>query len=97
MGIYIKDYKIPNGECEHSILDFENMTAFAAFGDRKHYKLVEVTEPHGRLIDADALFKTSGVTIEITGKENAVAVTQALDSVYQDIEDAPTVIEAEGE
>lgn len=50
MGIYIKGYKIPNGECEHLVLDFENMTAFAAFGDRKHYELIEVTEPQGDVI-----------------------------------------------
>lgn len=63
----------------------------------KEFDVVEVLEPHGRLIDADELLNTSGVTINITGKENAMIVTQALDSIYQDIEDAPTVIEAEGE
>lgn len=88
MGIYIKDYKIPSGECEHLILDFESMTAFAAFGDRKHYKLVEVTEPHKRLIDADVLARK---IVESNYGVDFINKTMAL------IMDTPTVIEAEGE
>ena len=57
--------------------------------------LVNIDEPHGRLIDADTLIKASGVTILVTGENNARVVAEALESVYQDIEDAPTVIEAE--
>lgn len=81
MGIYIKDYKIPNGECEHLVLDFENMTAFAAFGDRKHYELIEVTKPHGDLVDRDE--------IDVLNYEDA-------DGFHTEIS-ASTVIEAEGE
>lgn len=59
--------------------------------------LIEVKTPHGRLIDADALMQSSGVTIIIKHKDDAIAMTEALDSIYQDIEDAQTVIKAEVE
>ena len=88
MGVYIKGITIEmlrNAPLEA----VENLLVL---GD-----MVEVPEPHGRLVDADALLNTSGVTINITGKENAMIVTQALDSIYQDIKDAPTVLEAESE
>ena len=91
MGIYIKGYKIPNGECEHLILDFENMTAFAAFGDRKHYKLVEVTEPHGPLIDESQIKTVYGEAM-VTRHQGYTSRTEKITHT-----DAPTVIEAEGE
>ena len=52
------------------------------------FKAVEIPTPHGRLIDADALCR-------IDGKDEEGFSCQI---VYDwDIEEAPTIIEAEGE
>lgn len=105
MGVYIKGMEMPKDDCtaykrvvisnyfidgEMKILAHDDITG-AFIGE-----VVDVPEPHGRLIDADALIKASGVTIQITGDENARVVAEALESIYQDIEDAQTVIDEEG-
>ena len=94
--------KIDKWFCYGCFVDFDGDMVYAPLtdtdSDGNHIRLnkcplVEVKEPHGRLIDADALIKASGVTIQITGDKNARVVAEALESIYQDIEDAPTVIE----
>lgn len=61
------------------------------------YKAIEVSTPHGRLIDGDMVY---GVFIEMSkdewNKKNApVSWAIAFEEVAEDIVEAPTVIEAE--
>lgn len=62
-------------------------------------RAVEVPTPHGRLIDADALITTFcewGVLLE-RGQKLTITMCEAKQAIIDIIEDAPTVIEAEGE
>jgi len=93
MGVYVKDMKMPEDcrECEMqvyysflgrtwcksaNIILADNYKPIPFDGRPTWCPLVEVPEPHGRLIDADKLFR---------------------DIEWDDIENAQTVIEAEGE
>ena len=84
MGVYIKDYEIPSGECEHLMLDFTTMKACALFGDRKMYDIVSVKAPHGELIDRDTL---KAYIYDYASDEPS--------EMEEDIDEIPTVIEAE--
>ena len=86
MGIYIKDYDIPSGECEHMVFDFTTMKATAIFGNRKQYDIISVKAPHGRLIDGDKFYEE----FEPNSWPEGMAVSTF-------IKKAPTVIESEDE
>ena len=71
---------------------------FAEGEYQKDCPLIEVKEPHGRLIDADKLYyKTMSDTYfdirQIDGMEKAKPYLIAM----KDVDNAPTVIESEGE
>ena len=99
MSILIKGVKMPRC-CEVCPCNDDNWRCGAlgdTFDDLEIYNLelkpsccplVEVPEPHGRLIDADAL-KEYGIMAEDYCTDLFVHV--------DDIDDAPTVIEAEGQ
>lgn len=112
MGVYIKGQEMPEtcNDCEFLDLDtfdYEMHTACGLTGeivtyDLRHGRnencpLVSVTEPHGRLIDVDEHFR------EIKSHWCAGCVNYPKGcvfckvTVYEDMMDAPTVIEAEGE
>ena len=81
MGVYIKGMEMPEDcfTCPLKEEGFCNLTNAYASNINKinsDCPLIEVPEPHGRLIDADKLFR---------------------DIEWDDIENAPAVIEAEGE
>ena len=81
MGVYIKGMEMPEDcfTCPLKEEGFCNLTNAYASNINKinsDCPLIEVPEPHGRLIDADKLFR---------------------DIEWDDIENAPTIIEAEGE
>lgn len=63
--------------------------------------LIEVPEPHGRLVDADALLKTCGMAIDCydcpNGNHGWCMRSQDAANICEAIEDAPTVIPASGE
>lgn len=100
MGVYIKGMEMPKrcGECPLSLyphspcwknggaLDWENRPNWCP--------LIELP-PHGRLIDADAL-----VEIEFHGMQADKKISYQMgwnDAVATIAENAPTILEAEGE
>lgn len=92
MGVYIKGMdEIPE----------DGAVLVVMHGNRKTYikhactygysmEMVEVPEPHGRLIDADALADKW-----IWGNTDRTRQVECIE--LHDLEDSPTVIEAEGE
>ena len=88
MGVYIKGMTL--GELNDCVM----VGAYIAPEDA-----VEVTEPHGRLIDADKLFGWyDGQRDEYPiKKETPQYGTLMMYEIFDEIDDAPTVIEAEGE
>ena len=101
MSILIRDMEMPKNcaeckmwcicECLNDFEDFESICYAVEDGDLvrdKNCPLIELP-PHGRLIDADRIeyenvyFEDVGESYEIVGKD--------------DINELPTVIEAEGE
>ena len=105
MGVYIKGMKMPDlKENQKTKMELFNDNGVMRIGIMTggysccehwtHYAITEVPEPHGRLIDADAL-------VEMAYEEEKDDVTFSVDSA-EELEilfddDAPTVIEAEGE
>lgn len=96
-GTYILNF-ISSEKGKHTICLIEKEHDDGGAELIEHNGVVEVKEPHGRLIDADKLYK------EVEGHEDdnimineyQAALNDAYVSVEYDIEDAPTVIEAEG-
>jgi hypothetical protein len=99
MAIYIKDMEMPHS-CSDCIL-FRECKAVSRWltkgmvhrlKEERHSNcpLIEVKEPHGRLIDADELFLEFQTDEQMRLGEN-------LQYVRKTIDNAPTVIEAEGE
>lgn len=91
MGVYIKEYQIPNS-CEdcfinEDICDLWEDIPLMERGEvrHEHCPLVEVLTPHGKLIDADKLYTT------VQSNESADAYVRFL------LRHSPTVIEAESE
>lgn len=95
MGVYIKGVTIPE-DCWHCA--YEGLFPPCGTGAESDYKktrhpdcpLVEVKEPHGRLIDADNGIDKDVKDYEFNGKYAGCTIQDMLDC-------APTVIEAEGE
>ena len=92
MGLYIKGMKMPSScyKCPCCDEDYDwcevLQRRLVGAGDKdSNCPLVEVKEPHGRLIDADGLKSIQSADYNSVG------------TIQKWIEDAPTVIEAEGE
>ena len=98
MSIYIKGMKLPKEGRYAVIRVIPDGTVFAeclGIGDGTEelpkLKAVEVKEPHGRLIDADKLKKTEhDIHIESIGYHHRCIS-------MENVNEAPTVIEAEVE
>lgn len=92
MNILIKGLDIPKSEHERITVQIGSdgavylVTDFELKAEVYKFNAVEVPEPHGRLIDADAL-KEYG----IMAADYCVDLFVPVD----DIDDAPTIIEAE--
>lgn len=87
MGIYIKDFKMPEGGYRTIEIAYDadgHPMALADGGDV--FDVIPITA-HGRLIDADALLNNKGVGTQIAGWGKMYHETC--------IEYAPTVIPAE--
>lgn len=84
MGVYIKGMEMPKaGYIDVRI--FPDGIASKAIGEKPYYKefhVVEVKDPHGRLIDADALMAVSAKRLGVINADH--------------IAKAKTVLEAEG-
>ena len=104
MGIYIKGMKMPKDDQKIRFVKLLNGKMYAVKGISYLHEVIEVTEPHGRLIDAD---KIDAYKLPIEKQESsewhrhsaaykyaAPVFNGALDMVK---DHAPTVIEAEGE
>ena len=103
MGVYIKGMEMPTscGECDycHPTDKFPCWCYLKEFPIKPSETdlrdglcpLIEVTEPHGRLIDIRCVEDNKFVAIENSSQR---WWNGALDSI---IDNAPTVIEAEGE
>ena len=101
MGVYIKGMEMPFTclncdfhKCAGGVGDFCSLTKRRQFRFKNRPKdcpLIEVPEPHGRLIDADALNYT------MLYKENWMSGTgvEAPAIWKKDIDNAPTIIEEE--
>lgn len=90
MSVLIKDMEMPN-VCVFCFMDESKCKLHGSVNNiwrEKHpdCPLVEIPTPHGRLIDADELSKQKYENIW----------TNRLVINADDLEDAPTVIEAEG-
>ena len=87
MGVYIKDLKKPEN-CDICPI----FLAFTTCGcDRDHCMFQEVPEPHGRLIDADALIQSDRMVGKLMMYGGEYVYTQA------EIDRSPTIIPASEE
>lgn len=111
MGIYIKGMDI--SEIEELVLTKNVQLIFRWTSDMKitaktraesdsgivsyskEFEIVEVPEPHGRLIDADELVEKAYDEEETDGVTFGIDSAEELEILFDD--DAPTVIEAEGD
>lgn len=83
MGVYIKGFKPKDGL--YQIQDGVIRKYKGKGGTVRPYELIEVKEPHGRLIDADALLQDEWTWFDDFGNYSGEG---------QLIEDAPVIIEA---
>lgn len=88
MSILIKNIEMPAEGWHKVIKIFSDGTVVSYYDSVELGKAVSVP-PHGRLIDADALTKRENLHNQYLSGMWYVRL--------QDIEDAPTIIEAEGE
>ena len=109
MGVYIKGMKMPKSCFECDLYNDESnfckaqkeYMPFASFG--RDYKdadcpMVEVSEPHGRLIDADTVIEKLAKAIPyIIGDDVTNAYVEGLGRAKIETEDSVAVIELEGE
>jgi len=86
-GVYIKGMKMPRKKNGAVLIVYPD--GRCAFENGKEYKAVPIP-PHGRLIDADALFKA----FQRSGWYNNADRDEVADAI---VLDAPTVIPEEGE
>lgn len=96
MGVYLPNIEIPTSCCQCPVnmevckRGYKYLLAHPELYDKraKDCPLIEVHEPHGRLIDADALRED---WLENGENEYVYDTNAFLDS----LDDAPTIIEAE--
>jgi hypothetical protein len=102
MGVYIKDMKIPPNCgfcklawcCKAGIGEEINLYTRNSFR-HPDCPLVEVTKPHGPLIDADKQHKRLQKQVMALYSEKSDKYSYLMDVLYS-IHGEPTVIEAEG-
>ena len=75
---------------------FANYEKIADEGRREDCPLIEVSTPHGDLIDREELLNDAG-GVYTARPEEAQKIQHEINKVLFSIQDAPTVIEAEGE
>jgi hypothetical protein len=92
MGIYIKGMKKKPKDCKACFLGLYDRQAYCHNGEQSLCPLVEVKEPHGRLIDEcdinERIRKKLGI-------RNLDYLLEAEKPIAMSIKESPTVIEAE--
>ena len=106
MGVYIEGMGFPCEEIEPMIFEVYADGTVYAYTDKKRVddflelKAVEVKDPHGRLGDLDALatqFKGClPKALENESDFNKCLIKAAAIGFVEDLKNAPTIIEAEG-
>ena len=91
MGIYIQDIS------KDDFLNMYHSTKGGTYIGFDPNSIIEISEPHGGLIDAEDLIKILDVNVEIEGEENARNVAKAFNEILDTIRGISPVIEAEGE
>ena len=81
MGVSVKGMEMPNDCMECPFSDYEVLCLIPGVIS-EHCPLVEVPEPHGRLIDSDEIIAFLGL--------------ERNDEEVESLDEFPTVIEAEG-
>lgn len=87
MGVYIKGMEMPKKCSECPFWTITSCTA--TFQGKKSCPLIEVPEPHGRLIDADELID---LLKEVGFGERSIFEIIAGSAVLAAIDEAPTII-----
>ena len=90
MSILIKGMEMPQGNSIIHVLIYADGTVYTGHVNDSRYSAVSVPTPHGRLIDADALMT------EVMDRDLDHLQRDDWKEVIQIMEDAPTIIEAEG-
>ena len=91
MGIYIQNIS------KYDFLNMYHSTKSGTYIGFDPNSIIEISVPHGGLIDAEDLIKILDVSVEIEGEENAKNVAKAFNEVLDTIRGMSPVIEAEGE
>ena len=97
MGVYIKDMKMPKGCRDCRFEDWGKCIAIRPIGTTRHLSeerevycpLIEVKEPHGRLIDAEVLSLALDLYKTAKGKDAHVEIEEmekAVDAMKTEIE-----------
>ncbi len=90
MGLYIAGLRMPKPGTYTKFTVYSDGRVVLHFGGKYIGDAVEIKDPHGRLIDADALDADLERQDMHTGEWDAVGFS------IKEIENAPTIIEAEG-
>ena len=103
MSIILKGIDLPkNGYCHH-ITIYDNGNTYITTSnvlyetDRKDVEAIQIPKGHGRLIDADALetvFKDMA-KCEWNQKVSPISWAYAFEDTIDEIDNAPTILEAE--
>ena len=98
MSVVIKGMDVPKNERYVDVRIFADGRATTATGERPFYREMDVIElpPHGRLVDADALFFTDFTLAQIALEKGNPFKNLAI-AIFEKIETAPTILEAEVE
>lgn len=100
MGIYIKGMKKPKN-CHECVFGKYEVCAINISVEKKDTithscPLVEVSAPHGRLVDSDAVEKQIDYVANLDWNIE-VGVSRGMLAALEIVEDAPTVIEADAD
>ena len=90
MSVLIRGMEMPQGNSTVNVLIYADGTVYTGHVNDSRYSAVSVPTPHGRLIDADALMT------EVMDRDLDHLQRDDWKEVIQIMEDAPTIIEAEG-
>lgn len=94
MGVYVKGMKKKPKDCKACFLGLYDRQAYCRNGEKALCPLIEVKEPHGRLIDESVLNERA--KLWMTNFNLGTTLYEQLDEFYK-VAEIPIVIEAEEE
>lgn len=104
MGVYIKGMTLDQFEmnnCDDCFMEYycecgQHIDGYSMNGGRPTFcPLVEVKEPHGRLIDAEIVSSAIADVYDIFIKNNGKVTQKSMDCLIASTVDSKTIIEAE--